>query len=224
MIPGVSTSRTPNSPGRDHRRVDDLLQQAPLHHLEALALGRTGPQLAVVDIEPRQIEHAGHPGDHRDDVERLGPRDRATARNPIVMAVPAGNRLRSAGQIRHPLGCTVPGRARARAAPDRASAAMNAGVGVLRRDAEIARHAQPAPPARDSPRRAPPASRNAPRRRRSAPPARRPCHARPARSPPRCSARSSAAASRATGSRLPSPARPRPIRASTPATVCSICH
>src|SRR5579871_133669 len=63
----------PEQPGRDHRRVDDGLQQPPFHHLEGLGLRRALWRLAVIDEQPRQIEHAGHPRNHRDDVRGLDP-------------------------------------------------------------------------------------------------------------------------------------------------------
>ena len=48
-------------------------QQPALHDLEGFRLLGARLRLAVIDEQPRQIEHAGHPGDHRDDVERLEP-------------------------------------------------------------------------------------------------------------------------------------------------------
>ena len=66
-------SHKPEHPGRDHRRIDDRPQQPALHHLEGFRLPRARLGLAVIDEQPRQIEHAGHPGDDRDDVQGLHP-------------------------------------------------------------------------------------------------------------------------------------------------------
>jgi hypothetical protein len=45
--------------------------------LDAADLG-----VAVIDKQPRQIEHAGHPGDHRDDMHGLEP-EKKFARIPV---------------------------------------------------------------------------------------------------------------------------------------------
>ena len=77
-----------------------------------------------------------------------------------------------------------PGRGRAR--PHQPGQRRDeAGIAVLRRRPEIARHAQSSRPARGIRHPARPAFPNARRRRRSARPARPPCRAPPARSPPR---------------------------------------
>lgn len=49
------------------------LEQPALHDLERLGLLRADFGLAVIDEQPRQIEHAGHLGDDGDHVQRLDP-------------------------------------------------------------------------------------------------------------------------------------------------------
>ena len=61
-------------PSRDHRRIDDRPEQSALHHLERFRLFRARLGFAVIDEQPRQIEHPGHPGDDRDDVEGFDPK------------------------------------------------------------------------------------------------------------------------------------------------------
>ena len=61
------------SPGDDHRRIDDDLEKAPLHHLECLRLPRPRLGATVIDKQPRQIEHSRHPGDDSNDVKGLEP-------------------------------------------------------------------------------------------------------------------------------------------------------
>src|SRR6266851_6898148 len=63
----------PREPGYDHRRVDDRLQQPPFHHLERLGLLRSGFGFAMIDEQSRQIEHARHPCDDGDHMQRLDP-------------------------------------------------------------------------------------------------------------------------------------------------------
>src|SRR5271166_5227290 len=60
-------------PRRDHRRVDDGTEKPALHHLERFRLYRSLPGRAVIDKQAGQIEHSGHPGDHRNDVECFDP-------------------------------------------------------------------------------------------------------------------------------------------------------
>src|ERR1700737_1855307 len=60
-------------PGHDHCRIDDGLEQPSFHHLERLGLLRSDRRLAMIDEQPRQIEHAGHPRDDRNDGQRFDP-------------------------------------------------------------------------------------------------------------------------------------------------------
>src|SRR5215216_1344636 len=64
----------PGCPRYDHRWVDDLREQPMLHHLERLRLLRATLGATVVNEQPRQIKHAGHPRDHRHDVQGQDPR------------------------------------------------------------------------------------------------------------------------------------------------------
>uniref|UniRef100_A0A0N4ZW61 LigA n=1 Tax=Parastrongyloides trichosuri TaxID=131310 RepID=A0A0N4ZW61_PARTI len=63
--------------GQDHGRIDDDAQQTRLPdtqqglHLAAQGL-RLGVLLGVIGEQARQEEHAGHPGDHRQDVKPAG--------------------------------------------------------------------------------------------------------------------------------------------------------
>src|SRR5262249_4483697 len=63
----------PGEPGHDHGRIDDRPEHPTLHHLEGFGLLRAWLSLAMVDEQTRQIEHAGHPRDDRDHMERLDP-------------------------------------------------------------------------------------------------------------------------------------------------------
>src|SRR3981081_4678519 len=63
----------PAEPGHAHRRIDDRFQQPVFHHLESLGLLRSGLGLAMIDEQPRQIEHAGHPGDDPDHMQGFDP-------------------------------------------------------------------------------------------------------------------------------------------------------
>ena len=76
---GALTSRPPRRAQRPSSQVtiiagvDDAPQQPPLHDLEGLGLLRARLRLAVIDEQPRQIEHARHPGDDSQDMEGLEP-------------------------------------------------------------------------------------------------------------------------------------------------------
>ncbi len=62
------------TPGQDHGRIDDDPQQPRLPqpqqglHLAAQRLG-LGVLFDVIGIQPRQEQQAGHPGDHRQNVQ-----------------------------------------------------------------------------------------------------------------------------------------------------------
>src|SRR5687768_14136577 len=58
--------------GEYSARRHDSPEQLALHHLEALE-GDAVLRLRVVDEKPRQIEQAGEPGHHEDEVQRLDP-------------------------------------------------------------------------------------------------------------------------------------------------------
>ncbi|MNC39139.1 hypothetical protein D3C75_877820 [compost metagenome] len=58
--------------GGDHRRVHDAAVQLALHGHEAF-LADAVLALGVVDEQPRQVEQAGEPADHADDMQRFDP-------------------------------------------------------------------------------------------------------------------------------------------------------
>ncbi len=72
-------------PDRDHRRVDDSLEQPSLHDLERLR--QFGPRLrvGVIDKKPRQVEHSRHQRYDGENMQRLDPKIRRVhgAQGPI---------------------------------------------------------------------------------------------------------------------------------------------
>ena len=73
----------PSQPGDDHRRIDDSLQQPAFHDFEGFGLLRADLGIAVIDKQPRQIEHSGHPCDDRDHMQCLD-RGIGRDRDPLV--------------------------------------------------------------------------------------------------------------------------------------------
>ena len=144
IMPGVSTSRMPNVQVAIIAGLMICLNRRRSITLNR-SLSATRAPRRNDRRKPRQIEHARHPGDHRDDVERLGPRIEP-GEKPIVMrpalapARACGQSPCARGQVRPPAKLHSPGpRPSAwRASPARA--AMKAGIVVLRRDPEIAGH------------------------------------------------------------------------------------
>ncbi|MDT4871341.1 hypothetical protein FQZ97_1064640 [compost metagenome] len=58
--------------GGEHRRQHDAAVELALHHAEAFAAGLVLAH-RVVDEESRQVEQAGEPADHGDDVHGFEP-------------------------------------------------------------------------------------------------------------------------------------------------------
>src|SRR5579871_3048133 len=119
-------------PRREHGRVDDRPQQPALHDLEGLRLHRARLGHKVVHEQARQIEHAGHPGDHRNDVEGFDPvvqvmrrqphRTRSIMRSTWAIGVSGTMpcpRLKMKGMSRNP--ARTSSTARSRAAPPETS-------------------------------------------------------------------------------------------------------
>lgn len=62
-----------DDPGDQHRRHHDEVEQPALHRLQRFRHLRLGLGHCVVDEQPGQIEHAGHPGDDGDDMQSFQP-------------------------------------------------------------------------------------------------------------------------------------------------------
>ena len=70
---GLPGHPEPEGPGDDHSRIDNDPEQARFHNFQGLGKFRADLGIGVIDEQPRQIEHAGHPSNDRNDVDRLDP-------------------------------------------------------------------------------------------------------------------------------------------------------
>lgn len=62
-----------DDPGHDHCRRHDEVEQPVFHGLERFRQLGARFRRRVIDEQPRQVEHARHPGDDRDDVQGFEP-------------------------------------------------------------------------------------------------------------------------------------------------------
>src|SRR5712671_5554064 len=89
--PPIKGEPETQNPTCHHGGIDDDPQKPLLHHLESLRLLGTGLGSAMIDKQARQVEHTGHPGNDRDDVQGLEPRIEARRLQPDQNGQPHRN-------------------------------------------------------------------------------------------------------------------------------------
>ena len=74
-VSGEIGERDPGYENQDHRRIDDRLEETPLHPFEGFRCVGALRSARVVDEHPWQIEHSRHPRDDAHNVQSLEPED-----------------------------------------------------------------------------------------------------------------------------------------------------